>query len=58
MNNVRSSSLSKKSYASWRTLMNWCTGSIPLSGISSSASSASGNGAGGLKRCVRNAGFQ
>ena len=33
MNSVRSSSLSKKSYASWRTVMNWCTGSMPLSGI-------------------------
>ncbi len=58
MNSVRSSSLSKKSYASWRTVMNWCTGSMPLSGTSSSVSSASGYGAGGLKRCSRNAGFQ
>ena len=32
MNSVRSSSLSKKSYASCRTLMNWCTGSMTLSG--------------------------
>ncbi len=42
MKRMRISVLSKKSNASWRRVISWCTGSMRLSGTSSSSSSGSG----------------
>ena len=57
MNRICSSTLSKKSRASCPSVMNWCTGSMRLSGTASSSSSGSGvpHGGGTPKRCRRNA---